>query len=137
MTMYDVATLGTITSGALATSARKFSAAQTPTVFLIFGPRPGGTEPLVQCYHRMTPFLPHMGMPASRWDRQAFASSGGLVGNQISTIVWDNGYVDALQENPIMVLTNVAISEALALLPNVQMTAPPSQRDRNVISYCA
>ena len=78
-----------------------------------------------------------MGMPASRWDRQVFASSGGLVGNQISTIVWDNGYVDALQENPIMVLTNVAISEALALLPNVQMTAPPSQRDRNVISYCA
>ena len=63
-------------------------------------------------------------MPASRWDNQSFAFSGELVGGQVSTVCWENSVFDPSGDNPIVVGTELAIAETLALDPSVEMTGP-------------
>ena len=115
---------GAATGIELATAVGQCSATLIPTAFLILDIRPGGTLPTIQCYHRITPFIPRMGMPASRWDNQSFAFSGELFGNQVSTVTWDNTVFDPVRPQPILVATDIAIAEALALDPNIRMTGP-------------
>lgn len=65
-------------------------------------------------------------MPASRWDNQSFTFSGDLVGKQVPSVTWEDSVFDPVGVNPILVGTDVAVEEALALAldPNIMMMGP-------------
>lgn len=46
------------------------------------------------------------------------------MGSQVSPVCWDNSAFEPLGENSTLVGTKLAITETLALDPNVQMTCP-------------
>ena len=129
MADYDLSGGGALSADELHATVNNCASQHIPTAFLVLSTRPGETAPTVKCYHRLTKFLPRMGMPASPWDDKVFAFSGDLLHGQLSTVTWERVLYQPVSNNAIIVGTDTLIEDQLGVDTNVQMMGPFADGD--------
>ena len=105
-----------------------YSASQhhLPTAFLVVG-----EDSRLHAYHRVTKFSPRLGLPATIWDGEAFATSGDLFRNSPVAVDWDNNRFHQTAGNiqvPLAATIDTAIADATLAAP-VTMFGPYAASD--------
>ena len=129
MADYDLSGQGALSAEELHDTVNSCASQRIPTAFLVLSVRPGEEAPTVKCYHRLTKFLPRMGMPASPWDDKVFAFSGDLLNGQLSTVKWERALYQPASNNQIIVGTDTLVEDQFAVDANIQLLGPFADGD--------
>ena len=108
----------------LARTVFSASMQQLPTALLVLAVKEGQTRPTVQCYHRLGVFQRRMGMPECVWDDNAFAFSGDLYNNMITTVGIHPGIFEEVEDRPIRVAGDALLEEKLQGDETIERVGP-------------